>query len=47
MEQLEQYFNHHQYSSRFGSAMVYALASAVALNFFGHPDTFIHQDLLG
>lgn len=37
MEQLEQYFNHHQYSSRFGSAMVYALASAVALNFFWTP----------
>ena len=37
MEQLEQYFNQHQYSSRFGSAMIYALASAVALNFFWTP----------
>ena len=37
MDQIEQYFNRHQYSSRIGSAMVYAVASAVALNFFWTP----------
>lgn len=37
MDQIEQYFNRHQYSSRIGSAMVYAVASAIALNFFWTP----------
>lgn len=46
MDQIEQYFNRHQYSSRIGSAMVYAVASAVALNFSGRPDIFIHPVLL-
>jgi len=37
MDQIEQYFNRHQYSSRIGSAMVYAVTAAVALNFFWTP----------
>jgi uncharacterized membrane-anchored protein YitT (DUF2179 family) len=37
MEQIEQYFNRHQYSARFSAAVVYAVASAVALNFFWTP----------
>jgi uncharacterized membrane-anchored protein YitT (DUF2179 family) len=37
MEQIEQYFNRHQYSARFSAAVVYAVASAMALNFFWQP----------
>ena len=37
MDQIEQYFNRHQYSSRIGSAIMYAVTSAVALNFFWTP----------
>lgn len=37
MGQLKQYLNQHKYSTRIGSAMVYAVASAIALNFFWTP----------